>query len=84
MRTCPAPRGTTPWPSASLSCDVTETRKLPPPSDSAGAVCVGLVAATRVGGSDSDACGASDIGELALALADAGLRAGGSERQPGQ
>src|SRR5438874_8744286 len=61
----------------SLSCEVTETRKLGPPSE-AGAVCVGLVAATRVGGSDSDACGASDIGALALALADAGLRAGGA------
>src|SRR6185295_10102662 len=44
----------------------------------AGATCcVGFVAATRVGGSASPACGASDIGELALALAEAGLRAGG-------
>jgi hypothetical protein len=32
----------------------------------------------RVGGSDSDACGAIDIGGLALALADAGLRAVGA------
>src|SRR5437660_3546601 len=63
----------------SLSCEVTETRKLPPPSGAAaGAVCVGLVAATRVDGSDSPACGASDIGALALALADAGLRVGGA------
>src|SRR5690349_8874932 len=63
---------------ASLSCDDTDTRKLPPPPSAAGAVCVGLVAATRVGGSGSPACGASDIGVLALALAEAGLRVGGA------
>src|SRR5271167_4303801 len=68
------------WATASLGCDETWTRNAPPLLTAglagAGAVCVGLVAATRVRGSAagvaSAPCGDSDSGALALALADEG------------
>src|SRR5215470_3752465 len=56
---------------SSLCCEETWTMK--PPPLLAGAICVGLVAAIRCGGSAAGAdCGASDIGWLALALAEVG------------
>src|ERR1700756_4083247 len=58
--------------SASLRCDDTCTRKLPPPllTGALGATCVGLVVATRTGGSaaaGASDCGASDNGAWAFA-----------------
>ena len=66
------------WATASLGCDETWTRNAPPLAAGlagAGAVCVGLVAATRLRGSVAGAaspCGYNDIGVLALALAEDG------------
>lgn len=69
------------WATASLGCDETWTRNAPPlllaaGLAGAGAVGVGLVAATRLRGSVPGAasvpCGDSDSGPLALALAEDG------------
>src|SRR5271163_3233726 len=71
------------WATASLGCEETWTKNAPPLLAAAlsGAVCTGLVvAATRargaVAGAGSGACGDSDSGELALALADDGAPRG--------
>src|ERR1700738_5349026 len=80
------------WATASLGSDETWPRSAPPPLAAglagAGAVCVGLVAATRACGSVAGAAGAprgeSDNGVLALALAEDGAgRGGGFAAAPG-